>query len=154
MRFSWTGLVLAPLPVPLLFSALMLGSLQTNGAVLPFLILAVPGCIVSYGTTIFLFLPSLFLLSLSRPMTGLKACLLGAILGAAAFLPLTLMMWKGSGQDSGPPTESFLVFFLRWVADPTTVIFPLAGLVTAGLYWWLGTWRNHSRLRDLRADSS
>ena len=152
MRFSWTGLVLAPLPVPLLFSALMLDS--PNGSVLPFLILAVPGCIVSYGTTIFLFLPSLFLLSLWRPMTGLKACLLGAILGAAAFLPLTLMMWKGSGPDSGPPTESFWPFLLRWVADPTTVIFPLAGLVTAGLYWWLGTWRSHSRLRDLRADSS
>jgi hypothetical protein len=147
MRFSWTGLVLAPLPVPLLFSALMLD--YPNGPVLPFLILLVPGCIVSYGTTIFLFLFSLW-----RPMTGLKTCLLGAVLGAAVFLPLTLMMWKGSGADSGPPTESFLVFFLRWVADLTAVIFPLAGLVTAGLYWWLGTWRSHSRLRNLRADSS
>jgi hypothetical protein len=152
MRFSWTGLVLAPLPVPLLFSALMLDS--PNGPVLPSLILLVPGCIVSYGTTIFLFLPLLFLLSLWRPMTGLKACLLGAVRGAAVFPPLTLMMWKGSGLDSGPPTESFLAFFLRWVADLTAVIFPLAGLVTAGLYWWLGTWRSHSRLRNLRADSS
>lgn len=144
MRFSWTGLILAPLLVPLLFCAVMSSPL-TNGSV-PFLILLVPCCMVSYGTTICLFLPSLFLLSWRRPMTGLKVCLLGLILGAVVFVPLTLMAWKGSGPDSGPPIESFWVFFLRWAADPLTAIFPLAGLVTAGLYWWLGTWRRVSRL--------
>jgi hypothetical protein len=51
------------------------------------------------------------------------------------------MMWKSSGPDSGPPTERFLDFFLRWAADPWNAIFPLAGLMTAGLYWWLGTRR-------------
>ena len=112
MRFSWTGLILAPLLVPLLFCAVMSSPL-TNGSV-PFLILLVPCCMVSYGTTICLFLPSLFLLSWRRPMTGLKVCLLGLILGAVVFVPLTLMAWKGSGPDSGPPIESFWVFFLRW----------------------------------------
>jgi hypothetical protein len=62
------------------------------------------------------------------------------------FVPLTLLEWKSSGPDSGPPTESFWVFLLRWAADPTTAMYPLAGLVTAGLYWWLGTWRRGSRL--------
>jgi len=145
MRFSWTGLILAPLLVPLIFSAVM-SPLLTNGSVLTFLIVFVPSCVVSYGTTIFLFLPALFLLS-SRwpPMTGLKACLLGLVLGAVVYVPLTLMLWKGSGPDSGPPTESFWVFFLRWAADPTAAIFPLAGLVTAGLYWWLATRRRDSR---------
>ena len=38
MRFSWTGLILAPLLVPLMFCAVML-SFQTNGSVLLFLIL-------------------------------------------------------------------------------------------------------------------
>jgi hypothetical protein len=129
MRLSWTSLILAPLLVPLVFCAAM-SSLMTNGSVpLAFLI--------PYGTTIFLFLPSLFLLSLWRPMTGLKACLLGLVLGAVVFVPVTLLAWKSSGPDSGPPTESFWVFFLRWGADPITAIFPLAGLVTAGLYWWL-----------------
>jgi len=139
MRFSWTGLILAPLLVPAIFSAAE-GSLQDQ-SVLAFLIVLVPGCIVSYGTTIFLFLPCLYLVTLWRPMTGFKVCLLGLLLGAAAYVPLTLMVWKSSGHDSGPPTESFWAFFVRWVFDPWAAIFPLAGLITAGLYWRLGTWR-------------
>ena len=43
---------------------------------------------------------------------------IGLVLGAAVFVPLTWMDWKSSGPDSGPPTESFLEFILRWVADP------------------------------------
>jgi hypothetical protein len=57
------------------------------------------------------------------------------------FVPLTWMDWKSSGTDSGPPTESFFTFFVRWTADPLTAIYPLAGLITAALYWWLGTRR-------------
>jgi hypothetical protein len=145
MRFTWTGLILTPLLMPVMFSALM-SSFQGDWSELSFLILLVPSCVICYGTTIFLFLPSLFLLSLWWPMTGFKVCLLGLILGAVVFVPLTLMLWASIDPDSGHPTESFWVFFLRWAADPTTVIFPLAGLVTAGLYWWLGTWRRGSRV--------
>jgi hypothetical protein len=141
MRFTWTGLILAPLLVPLMFSAALLPSFQADRPALVFLILLAPGCIVSYGATIFLFLPCLFLLSLWRPMTGFKICLLGLVLGAALLVPLTWMEWKSSGPDSGPPAESFLEFFVRWAADPFSAIYPLAGLITAGLYWWLGTWR-------------
>jgi hypothetical protein len=140
MRFTWTGLILAPLLVPVIFSAALSFFLGGN-PVFSFLLLLVPGCVVSYGTTIFLFLPCLFLLSLWRPMTGFKVCLLGLVLGAAVFVPVTVMEWKSSGPDSGPPTESFLKFFVRWTADPLTAIYPLAGLITAGLYWWLGTRR-------------
>ena len=138
MRFSWTGLILAPLLVPVLFSAALL-SFEGDRPLLMFLILLVPSCIVSYGTTIFLFLPCLFLLSLWRPLTAFRVCLLGLLLGAAVFVPLTWMDWKSSGPDSGPPTESFLAFFVRWAADPFTTIYPLAGLTTAGAYWWLAT---------------
>jgi hypothetical protein len=141
MRFTWTGLILAPLLVPTIFSAAMLSSFHQSNPGLVFLILMVPSCVVSYGTTIFLFLPSLYLLSLWRPMTGLKVCLIGLVLGTLVFVPLTLLEWKGSGPDSGPPMESFLTFFLRWAADPLTAMYPLAGLVTSGLYWWLATWR-------------
>ena len=141
MRFSWTGLILAPLVVPVLFAAVFVSLSGDGWPLLGFAIMLVAGCIVSYGTTIFLFLPCLFLLSLWRPLTALKVCLLGLVLGAAAFVPLTLMLWKGSGPDSGPPTESFFTFLVRWAADPFNVVFPLAGLITAGLYWWLGTWR-------------
>jgi len=67
MRFSWSGLILAPLLVPLVFSAMML-NVEAGWPVLAFAILLVSASIMSYGTTIFLFLPSLFLLSLWRPM--------------------------------------------------------------------------------------
>jgi hypothetical protein len=141
MRFSWTSLLLAPLLVPLMFSAVFLSLSGTSSPALSFLILMIPSCIISYGTTMFLFLPALFLLSLWRPLTALNVCLLGLVLGAAVFVPVTLMEWKSSGPDSGPPTENFLVFFVRWAADPFTAIFPLAGLMTSGLYWWLATRR-------------
>jgi len=137
MRFSWTGLILAPLLIPTIFSAAMASLLQGSDARLSFLLLMVPSCIVSYGATIFLLLPSLYLLSLWRPLTGLKVCLLGLVLGMLVFVPLTWIEWKGSGPDSGPPTESFLTFLLRWAADPFNAIFPLAGLLTSALYWWL-----------------
>jgi hypothetical protein len=45
------------------------------------------------------------------------------------------MAWTSSGQDSGPPTENFLVFFVRWAVDPFTAIFPPAdvgALLVAG----------------------
>ena len=146
MRFSWTGLLLAPLLAPVLFSAAMLTFLQADRHAVLFLILLVPGCVISYGTTIFLFLPCLFLLSSLRPMTSFRVCLLGLVLGTLVFVPLTFMEWRSSGTDSGPPTESFFVFFPRWAADPLTAIYPIAGLVTASLYWALGTWRQRQTL--------
>ena len=142
MRFSWTGLVLAPLPVPFIASLVMAPLLQGEGpVVLPFLILLIPACVISYATTIFLFLPTLFLLCLWRPVTGLIACLAGFVLGAAVIVPVTMLAWKASGPDSGPPSEPFWEFFPRWAADPLMLVFPLAGLVTAALYWWMGSRR-------------
>ena len=65
MRFSWTGLILAPLLVPIIFSAVVL-SLQEGNVVLGFLVLMVPTCIISYGTTVFSFCPH----SISFPYGG------------------------------------------------------------------------------------
>ena len=77
MRFSWPALILAPLAVPVLFSVAFVSSSPGIAPLLGFLILLVPSSFISYGTTIFLFLPCLFVLSLFRPMTGFKVCLLG-----------------------------------------------------------------------------
>ena len=110
MRVSWTNLLLAPLLVPLVFSAVFLSLSGTSSPVLSFLILMIPSCIISYGTTVFVFLPALFLLSRWRPLTALNVCMLGLVLGAAVFVPVTLMEWKSSGPVSGPPSENFLVF--------------------------------------------
>jgi hypothetical protein len=139
MHFSWTGFILAPLPVPLIASAMTAPLLNGEGpVVLPFLILLIPACAISYGTTVFLFLPALFVLSFVRRVTGWTVCMLGLVLGTAVIVPVTLLAWKASGPDSGPPAESFLTFFARWAIDPFMLFFPVAGLVTAGLYWWLG----------------
>jgi hypothetical protein len=144
MRFSWASFVLAPLLVPFLFCAAFASLAGGNNLVFSFLILMIPSCIISYGTTIFLFLPALFLLSLFRPLTALNVCLLGLVLGALVFVPVTAMEWKSSGPDSGPPTENFFGFFVRWAADPFTAVYPVAGLVTAAFYWWLGSRRRGS----------
>lgn len=147
MRFSWTGLILAPLLVPVLFGLVVSSLMGEGDLALSFLLPFIPACIVSYATTIFLFLPCLFLLSLWRPVTGLSVCVLGLVLGAAVDVPLTLMAsyFSYDGPDDIPPTENFLTSFVRWTADPTTAIFVLAGLITAGLYWWLGTRRARSQ---------
>ncbi|SHN74382.1 hypothetical protein [Bradyrhizobium erythrophlei] len=56
MHFSWKGLLLAPLPVPLIGSVVMAPLLNGEGpVVLPFFILLIPACMISYGTTVFLF---------------------------------------------------------------------------------------------------
>ena len=141
MQFSWRGLILAPLLMPALFSALMAVAFDNNNPVLAFLFVMILGCFISYGSTIFLLLPAMYLLSLWRPLSGLNVCALGLVLGAAVFVPVTLIEWKSSGPDSGPPTENPFVFMLRFGADPTTAIYPIAGLVTAALYWWLTTRR-------------
>lgn len=142
MRFSWKGLLLSPLLVPALFTGTFIGpSMLDSGsgirAILPMLIVLVAGCIVSYGATIFLLLPSLYLLSRWRRMTWAEVCLLGTALGLLMFVPITALEWKSSGPDSGPPTEPFVEFLWRWAADPMTLVFPVAGLVTTALYWWL-----------------
>jgi hypothetical protein len=141
MQISWRALVLAPLLAPVVFSAifgLLMGGGPPGIHLFSFLILMVPGCVISYGTTICVFLPCLYLLSSSGRVTGLKVCLLGLALGAAMIVPLDFFAWRSSGADSGPPTEDFLAFFLRWSAGPITLVFPVAGLMTAGAYWWLG----------------
>jgi hypothetical protein len=146
IRFSWTGVLLAPLLVPVLLSVALLEVFgSSDHPALSLLIMLVPGCIVSYGTMIVLFLPSMFVLSRCRSMTGWSVCVLGVALGVAAHVGVTLVAWGASGPDSGPPTEGFFSFFLHWSADPLTAMFPVAGLVTAGAYWWLGTRRWNRR---------
>ena len=154
MHFSWAGFWVAPLLVPLIGSAISAPLMRGDGwVVLPFFILLIPACIISYGTMIFLFLPALFLLSLMKPATAWIACLLGFALGAAVIVPFTVLAWGSSGPDSGPPAEDLLTFFLRWAFDPFMLFFPLAGLVTAAAYWWLGT-RDQARAAALAATKS
>jgi hypothetical protein len=137
MRFSWTGLILAPLAVPVIFSttATLLG--ESNDPFAAFLMILIASGIVSYGLTILLFLPSLFLLSQDRQMTGLKVSLLGLALGTFVLVSFTFIAWANIDATTAPPVNFFK--FLRWTTGPTSALLPLAGLIMAALYWWLGT---------------
>jgi hypothetical protein len=137
MPFTWRGLLIAPLLVPALFSATVPILMGGGMPLLMILLSFVLAGIISYGVTIFLFLPSLYVLSRVREVTRRAACLLGLALGAVAYLPVARMEWGATGPDSGPPTESFLSFLLRWGPDPISLVLPVSGLVTAALYWRL-----------------
>ena len=137
MQFSWRGLLIAPAAVPAIVgiaAAVLLG----GGSLVLFLLSFVIASLVSYSVTIFVFLPCMFVLSRVRTMTGVTTSILGLALGMTAYIPWTLVEWKSSGPDSGPPTENYLAFLLRWDFDPLTLVFLPAGLITAALYWRLG----------------
>jgi hypothetical protein len=137
MPFSWRGLLIAPAVVPAIVGVLA-AALLGGGSIVLFLLTFVIGSIISYSVTTLVFLPSLFVLSRIWTMTGIRTSLLGLALGMAAYIPWTWIEWKSSGADSGPPTESYLSFLLRWEFDPLTLVFLPAGLVTAAVYWRLG----------------
>jgi hypothetical protein len=140
MHFSWKGLFLAPLLVLVVAGAVMAPVLRGEGPVIfTFLLLMVPACVISYGATLLLFLPSLFLLSLLTPVTRWMVWLLGLVLGAAVFVPVAKLAWATAGPNSGPLPEDFSVFFAGWLTEPFMLFYPLGGLVTAALYWWFGT---------------
>ena len=140
MKFDWKALGLAPLAAPLLFSLAELPDLSSQHRVFGFLFVFVVGCFVSYGTTVFLFGPALFLLSRFARLRFYNVCLLGTLLGCFIFFPVTWMMYRSSGPDSGPPVGTYLEFIGRGWADVTTWCFPLGGLVTALTYCLLATW--------------
>jgi hypothetical protein len=137
MQFSWRGVLLAPAVVPAfvgIAAAVWLGEAPIVAFLLSFIIAS----FVSYSVTIFVFLPVLFVVSRVYAMNGLKTSILGLVLGLMAYIPWTMIVWKSSGPDSGPPEESYIAFLLRWDFGPFTLVFMPAGLVTAALYWWLG----------------
>jgi hypothetical protein len=140
LPFSWRGLLVAPAVVPAIVG-LAAAALLGGGSIVLFLLTFVIGSIVSYSVTIFVFLPTLFVLSRIWTMTGVTTSVLGLALGMAAYIPWTWIEWKSSGPDSGPPAESYLSFLLHWDFDPLTLVFLPAGLITAALYWRLGTWK-------------
>ena len=71
-----------------------------SAPILSFLLPMILGCVISYGTTMLLFLPALFLLSVWRPPTTLNVCLLGLVLGAAVYVPVRRA--AGCGRQGAP----------------------------------------------------
>lgn len=132
-------MALAPLTAPLIASVVMLSTFNPKAWVWGFCFNFVIGSLLSYPTTIFLFIPALLCLSRLTILKSYKVCLLGTFLGAVMYLPVTWMMYKSSGPDSGPPEGSYFGFLARSLSDPITWWFPIAGLITAITYCLLPT---------------
>jgi len=146
MKFSWKSLFLAPLFIPLVYSGLFAFSSPGGSPILFFLILFVFGSVISYGTTIFLFLPCLYLVSKLTPLTARLTGVLGTVLGGVVYLLITWQSYLESGDNSGPPEGTFREYLWQHLFDFDVLAFLIAGLVTAMLYWFL---TNHlSRKND------
>lgn len=137
MKIHWKAVAIAPAFIPALFSLGFVLSTSGGNRLTGFLILFGIGAIVSYGATLALLLPAMKLAARTRPLDTLRVAILGAILGALVYLPLGWIMYRGSGVDSGPPTGSFGAFLIGQLTEPLLLSFPIAGVVTASLYWVL-----------------
>ena len=142
MKFSWKALFVAPLPVPFVYSvAFVILSPMGKHPISGFLFCFILGSMFSYGATLFLFLPCLFLISRLIPLTARLTCLLGTLLGGLTLLPVDWVMWTTSGVDSGRPQGSFAAYFLQQGFDPIDWAFVVGGLATATIYWFLAKQR-------------
>jgi hypothetical protein len=139
MRFSWKAVLLAPLAVPLIYAAALSYSNRANNPLLGFALFIIAGCLVSYSSTIFLLLPSIFIISRVKSLTAPVMALTGAALGAFAWLPVSWVDYTSSGPDSGPPIIPYVQYFAQTASD--FVFFVVAGLLTSVLYWFLSSRR-------------
>jgi hypothetical protein len=137
MRFSWKALALAPLAIPALYSAAFVFLTPGRNPGMGFLVFAALGAVITYGATVVLLLPCLFVFSRVVRLNAVWAGVVGAVLGLALYLPNLWISWNASGVDSGPPTETFTHYLQRNFVSFELPIFVAAGLVTALLYWWL-----------------
>ena len=135
MRFSWKAILLALLLVPLI-AALILATAPSQNRFLAFLFFFALGCVLSYGASVVLFLPCLFVLSRFTRLTAWLTGLVGMVLGMAVYVPLGWQSYLATGDNSGPPPGSFAQYLWRdsW---SERWLFYLGGLVTATVYWLL-----------------
>jgi len=138
MKFSWKALILAPLPIPLVISVWFATSGLGRGPNLSaFLFFFVIGCVLSYGTTIFLFLPSLFVVSKLTPLTIRLTGLVGTALGCLVWLLVSWQCYGTSGADCGPPQGTFGDYLRQNGLEWDFWLLLSAGLITALLCWYL-----------------
>ena len=136
MKFSWKALLLAPLPIPLVISV-WCASHPGRHPIYGFLFFFVIGCVLSYGTTIFLFLPCLFLVSKLTPLTVRLTGLVGTVLGGLVWLHVSWQCYGDSGANCGPPQGTFVDYLRQNGFDWDFWLLLSAGLITALFYWYL-----------------
>jgi hypothetical protein len=135
VRFSWKALLLAPLAVPAITGVLFAGGAGAK-ALPAFLIVAAFMAALSYGATVGMLLPAVFVAGRLVRLTVMRIGFIGAVLGVVLCVPVTWFTWKSTGPDSGPPTEPYFVWLVRWGVGwcwPCVA----GGAVNGLLYGWL-----------------
>ena len=145
MRFSWRALALAPLVIPVVYSAAFDPLIAGRNLMFGFLLFLAIGAVFTYGATFVLLLPCLYALSWHVRLNAAWCAGVGAVLGLLVYLPEEWVSWHASGVDSGPPSDTFAHYLARnfWSFELPAFLF--AGLATALLYWWLATPRSPRR---------
>jgi hypothetical protein len=137
MKFTWKAIVIAPLVVPFVYSAALELQAPSKSPILSFLIVFGFGSIFSLVVTLFLLFPALFLVARLTPLTAPLTAVVGTILGGIVYIPVIWETYLTSGDNSGPPQESFFSYLWQYGLGEDLLIFLVAGLVTSTLYWLL-----------------
>jgi hypothetical protein len=148
MRFSWSAIALAPAAVPLL-TGLVLALLVNGKPLQTFFFFSGLTAVFSYGASVFVLLPCLFLVSRFTVLTAWLTAVVGIVLGALIYFPVGWVSYGASGDNSGPPTETFEQYLWRNGAAEAWP-FLVGGLITALVYWCLAKPRNPGNSRDLQ----
>lgn len=136
IKFSWTGLLVAPLLVPSFFSIALTLANPPRSPLVGFLFILIPGGLVSYGVTGLLFVPGLHALArFVKPTLGVTG-LWGAVLGVIVFVPIAFMQFLSSGPNSGAPVDTFWEYLWQSRSDSAVWVFPIGGAITALVYWF------------------
>lgn len=144
MRKSFfTALLLAPLILPLIFSGVFAvdavwSGMQPMVALSLGLPLLLTTALFSYGATLMIGLPLLFLAAHWFRLNAWRVLGAGALSGVLANLPLTWIFYQGSGENSGTPEPISVFQFLQWaLLSETTLLCLFAGAVTASAFYVL-----------------
>lgn len=136
MRISWRALLLAPLPVPLLAAGLFMALVGGGRTPLVgFVAYSLIGGAISYGATMFVLIPAVLVLQRLVTLTSRSMSLLGAGLGLVPGVGLTTIMHQASGQDSGPPADSYFQWLASDESGALFILFCMAcGTINSLLY--------------------
>ena len=93
--------LLAPWPVPLGASAILVIGSPGRDPLFGFLLFSGLGAVIGYLGTAALVV-TLHFVAQARPVTRLVSAVTGTLLAGLGYLPFIWMNWKSSGPDSGP----------------------------------------------------
>ena len=107
---------------------------------------------LSYGASVFVLLPCLYLVSRFTALTALLTGAVGTVLGLAIYFPVGWVSYGASGDNSGPPTGTFGEYL--WQHGPAEAWpFLAGGLITALLYWFQAKTQQKAKAEITKAET-